>query len=142
MKLKHYLLFLIFLLLISCELKKIPVEGTWELISASWIVPDTIKFPNSDYDKEIKIIGEKHFLFIRQDTTNDNLFFSGGGTYSLKDNEFTETIEFTSMGNDIGHSIKYNCKFDGDIWIMTGPIKKEGEKEYGWQIYEKWKKIE
>jgi hypothetical protein len=105
------------------------------------ILPDTIKFPNSESDKEIKILGKNHFLYIRQDTTNDDLFFSGGGTYSFNENEFTETIEFSRWKNDIGHSTTYNCTFNGDFWIMTGPIQKEGEEEYQWQLYEKWKRI-
>jgi len=133
----------IFLLLLSCETeKKKPVEGTWELVSANWIFGDTTEFPNSEYDREIKIIGGEHFIYIRQDTTKKDLFFSGGGTYTFKENKYTETHEFTSWGGDIGITYSYECLFEDDMWIMTGPVIAEGEKKPGWQLHEEWKKIE
>ena len=135
--------FTTFLIIAGCSMhSKDPVEGTWELISADWIFGDTLKFPNSRFDREIKIISDKYFLFIRQDTTNNDLFFSGGGTYSYENNRFTEVMEFTSWGEGIGHASSFNCKFDGDTWIMTGPIEKTGKNKSQWQLYEEWKKIE
>jgi len=143
MKKTYYFLLAILLLLLSCETeKKNPVEGTWELISANWIFADTTQFPNSEYDREVKIIGGKHFLFIRQDTTKNDLFFSGGGTYSFDENKYSETLEFTSWVGDIGSTVTYECQFEGDMWIVTGPIKMEGEERPLWQLHEEWKRIE
>ena len=133
----------IFLLISGCKTNhNNTIEGTWELVSADWIVTDTIKFPNSKSDREIKIIGKKNFLFIRQDTSNSDMFFSGGGIYSFKDSTFTETMEFSKWKGEIGHSVTYKCKFEDNLWIMTGPIDENGEVIKGWQLYEKWRRID
>ena len=143
MKLILYYVILISLLCTGCKSDTTnPVKGTWELISADWIFGDTVKFPQSEFDREIKIIDDKYYLYIRQDTTNPDLFFSGGGTYTYQNNKFTEVTDFTSWGKGIGHASSYTCKFEGDIWIMTGPVNKEGDIIPGWQLYEKWKRIE
>jgi hypothetical protein len=125
-----------------CE--KNQVEGTWELVSAKWSYSDTnvVEFPNSEYDREVKMIGKTHFLFIRQDTTNKDLFFSGGGTYKLEGNRYTETLDVASWGTDIGSVITYDCQFNDSMWIMTGPVNVEGEELPGWKLHEEWEKIE
>jgi hypothetical protein len=125
----------------SCCMKN-PVEGTWELVSAKWISADTVEFPNSEYDREWKMIGKTHFLFVRQDTTAKDLSFFGGGTYIFEDNKYTETLEFVSWEFLIGIPITYECKFEDDMWIMTGPVVEEGEKKPDWQLHEEWRKIE
>jgi hypothetical protein len=131
----------LFLSYSCCEKNK--VEGTWELVSATWVYSDTntVKFPASEYDREIKMIGKTHFLFIRQDTTNKELFFSGGGTYIIEGNKYTETLEFASWGEDIGIPISYNCEFTDSMWIMTGPVN-EGDQLPVWTLHEEWKRIE
>jgi hypothetical protein len=131
----------LFLSYSCCEKNK--VEGTWELVSGTWTYSDTniVKFPTSEYDREIKMIGKTHVLFIRQDTTNEKAFFSGGGTYTLEADKYTETLEFSSWGEDIGTPISYNCEFRDSMWIMTGPVN-EGENDPGWKLNEEWKRIE
>jgi len=141
-----YLLLTVILFLLVCSscCKKNQVEGTWELVSAQWIFADTdtAEFPNSDHDREVKMIGKTHVLFIRQDTTNNDLFFSGGGTYTFEGNKYIETLEFADWITDIGTTLTYECQFEDDMWIMTGPVLEEGEEDPGWQLHEEWRKIE
>ena len=135
---------ILFLFVCSSCCKISQVEGTWELVSAKWIFADTdtVEFPNSEYDREVKMLGKTHLLFIRQDTTNNDLFFSGGGTFALEGNKYTETLEFADWITDIGSTLTYECQFENDMWIMTGPVLEEGEEEAPWQLREEWKKIE
>jgi hypothetical protein len=142
MKKTNYLLLVIFLLLLSCESKqKNPFEGAWELTSAKWTFADTTKFPNSEHDREVKIFSEKNFIFIRQDTTNDDLFFAGGGTYTFKDNKYMETIESVSWSGGIGNTSTYECKFDDDLFIIEGPLNPQGELNPQWMLHEEWERI-
>jgi hypothetical protein len=131
----------LFLSYSCCEKNK--VEGTWELVSAKWYYPDSsmAEFPNSEYDREVKIIGKTHFLFIRQDTTNKELYFSGGGTYTFEENKYTETLNLLSWEGDMGSVATYDCEFRDSMWIVTGPVG-EGDKLPSWKLHEEWKKIE
>lgn len=143
MKIPFYFLIAVILLLANCQPhNENQVEGTWKLVSAYWIFGDTTVFPNSEYDSEIKIIGKKHYLFIRQDTTNRNLFFSGGGTYIYKNNLFSESMDYNSWGNGIEELHTYKCKFEKDNWILTGPVNENGEIDEKWKLIETWKRID
>jgi hypothetical protein len=130
----------LFLSYSCCEKNK--VEGTWELVSAKWLSADTVEFPTSEYDREVKMFGKTYVLFIRQDTTNEDLFFAGGGTYKLEGNKYIETIDFTSWGGGVGSISTYNCEFRDSMMITTGPFNDEGDKMPGFQLHEEWKRIE
>ena len=64
------------------------------------------------------------------------------GTFALEGNKYTETLEFADWITDIGSTLTYECQFENDMWIMTGPVLEEGEEEAPWQLREEWKKIE
>jgi len=134
---------ILFLFVCSSCCKKNQVEGTWELVSAKWIFSDTniLEFPNSEYDREVKVIGKTHVLFIRQDTTDKELYFSGGGTYTFEGNKYTEILDFTDWGSDLGTTSVYDCEFKDSMWIITGPVN-EGENVPKWKLREEWRKIE
>jgi len=132
----------LFLSYSCCEKNK--VEGTWELVSATWAYSDTntVEFPTSEYDRELKMFGKTHVIFIRQDTTNEDLFFSGGGTYKLEGNKYIETLEFSSWRSGIGSISTYECQFRDSMMITTGPLNEKGDKLPGFQLHEEWKRIE
>jgi len=137
------LIVILFLFIGNSCCEKNQVEGTWELVSAKWYSDTNIvEFPNSEYDRELKMFGKTHVFFIRQDTTNKDLFFSGGGTYKLEGNKYTETLEFSSWGGGIGSISTYECQFTDSMMITTGPLNEEGDKLPGFQLHEEWKKIE
>ena len=116
--------------------------GAWELVTATWQFDDTAYFPNSPHDREWKIVSEKNFVFIRQDTTDASLFFSGGGTYSFRDKVYTEHLKFTSWGTDIDDQLSYSCRFSGDTCIIDGPQNMKGYWKSEWKLHEKWIRIE
>ncbi|MFT4611884.1 MAG: hypothetical protein ACJA1H_001315 [Glaciecola sp.] len=48
---------------------------------------------NTDF---IKVINESHFAFFNQDYKGNNKFYSGGETHTYKENQYAETLSFTS----------------------------------------------
>jgi len=90
---------LIFVFLLGCttnvQEKKNPIEGTWEMISAKQSNTDTTYlFPETDYQRNIKIFSRTYFVWINQDTSRQDVYGCGGGKYTLNGDNSTEHIEF------------------------------------------------
>jgi len=117
------------------------LEGTWELISGKIILSvKTIDTTPGEFERVIKIINKTHFATIGQDTSKQESYFNAGN-YSLSENVYTENLELFSKISLIGSSLSYKIKIEGDQLTMSGPLKKKGEEEPGWQLHEVWKKI-
>ncbi len=152
MKLSLYLCFPVFIIyLFGCTpttTEKInPLEGTWELVSGKSTWADTsVTYPETDDWRMIKIISKKHFVFVNQDTSREESFGFGGGTYSLEGDSYTEHIEFFASPylDFIGKSFSFKSEVKGDQWIMSGtmPLKKMGLAENDMDIYEVYKRID
>jgi hypothetical protein len=141
--------FLVFVFLFSCttnvQEKKNPIEGTWEMISAKWSTPDTTMFfPGTDHERMIKIITNKHFVFVNQDTSRKNFYGFGGGKYTFEGDNYTEHLEIFSPPSWIGKSITFTMKVKGDSLIQSGilPIKKWDLGDYDMDLYEVYKRID
>ena len=144
MKLQLFILLAILIsVIMSCATEKTnQLEGTWELVSGKYILPDTtINRPESNYERTIKIINKTHFATIKQDTSKDESFMFNAGKYILNKNTYTENLEFFSHSYLIGSSLSFEIKIEGDHITMSGPIKKIGEDETEWEVYEVYKKI-
>lgn len=126
---------IIALALASCKGENIkpaqnPMFGTWKLIRGTLIEKgDTIV---TDYTKNtsfIKIINDTHFAFLQHDLNkgqdSDSVFVSGGGRYSLIDNEYTEHLEYCSARNWENNDFKFTVSFKADTLIQTGIEKVE-----------------
>jgi hypothetical protein len=107
----------------------VSLKGTWKLLTGTLIEKgDTIV---TDYSKDrsfIKIINDSHFAFLthtlRKDTTD---FSAGGGTYSLKGNNYTEHLEYCSAKEWEGHDFTFTVTITGDTLIQSGIEKIESE---------------
>src|ERR1700730_17227115 len=106
-------------ILISCITKKnsLPLIGTWQLISGTLIEKnDTTVTDYIKNKKFIKIINNSHFAFLSHDLNKGKdsaaFFSSGGGTYSLEADSYTEHLEFCSdrawEHNDFQFTISIN----------------------------------
>ena len=124
----------------GCEVRKkvevkddgLPLHGTWELLSETKIDQnDTTFTPAADNQRMIKIINESHFSFLRhdlqqgKDSTNAQ-FVAGGGSYTLKGNEYTEKLEFCNFREWENHSFSFNVEIRNDTLIQQGREKIEG----------------
>jgi hypothetical protein len=130
-----------------CELR-----GVWQLVSGKY----------GDYTapatwRQIKIITSGHFAFVGESdrgvkdmkSAADSLqafrtMFSGGGTYTLTGNRYTEKLEYFADPAYLGMSMQFDCRTDGDRFIQTGtlPIMEGGKKVGEVKLEEVWRRIE
>lgn len=102
-----------------------PIEGTWKMVYADTRQNDSIQVKNLENTRFIKIINKSHFAFFNQEQGTSDNFFAGGGTYTLRENEYTETLEFVGATDIRGHVFKFNVEIKGDSLIQQGHEKVE-----------------
>lgn len=105
-----------------------PLEGVWELVSGEWEQDGaTTVFPNPELDaKSVKCYTKGHFFVIGKWEE----VYALSGTYVVKEDVYTETIEISAFGNT-GTPIDIKFKVEGDKLIL----------EADW-FHEVWKRIE
>ena len=145
MKNNIFLCLLIALLFGSCnQEKKSPVTGAWQLISGNVVTPDTIiNFPVSASGKHMKIIGEKYFSTIWQDTilSKSDIWYAGfnGGTYTFENEVYKETELYFYPISGIGNTWSAKAEFRGDTMVLTYIPEDTDSKNTS---VEKWKRLE
>lgn len=87
--------------------------------------------------KTIKICTGTRFQWLAINPETKEFSGTGGGTYTLKDGKYTETIEFFSRDNTrVSASLSFDAKVDNNQWFHSGKSSK------GDRVNEIWKKIE
>ncbi|MDB5012746.1 MAG: hypothetical protein JWQ25_948 [Daejeonella sp.] len=102
-----------------------PIIGTWKMISSTLIEKgDTT---NTEFSKDlsfIKIINDSHFAFLQHDLRKGKdsiaVYSSGGGTYVLAGNTYTEHLEYCSAREWEGNDFKFTITLNGDTLIQKG----------------------
>ena len=107
---------------------QLPIEGTWHLLSGQTILKsDTVFTDYTRGQKMIKIINKTHFAFLRHDLNGGKdsaaVYSAGGGTYSLKDDQYTENLEYFSDRGWEGNSFHFTIEISNDTLIQTGREK-------------------
>jgi hypothetical protein len=109
--------------------------GTWKMASA--------KFGGQVSDLPEKAVTYKHvtpagFMWESHEKDTGKVFRAAGGTYTLKGDNYTETIEY-GLGDDFEVIKKsaptFKCKIDGDKWFHTGALAN------GQTIEEVWERV-
>lgn len=105
--------------------KPAPITGTWKLISGTTIKDkDTTTTDYTQGQEMIKIINETHFSFLRHDLQKGKdssaVFAAGGGTYTLKGDQYIEHLDYFSSREWEGNSFEFTYKIDGDTLTTTG----------------------
>lgn len=71
--------------------------------------------------KTMKILSGTRFQWIAYNTATKEFSGTGGGTYTTKDGEYVETIEFFSKDDSkVGASLKFNYKLNDHKWNHSG----------------------
>ncbi|TMI71683.1 MAG: lipocalin family protein [Bacteroidetes bacterium] len=126
------------------EAKHTPLEGTWQLISGTTITKDdTVTTDYTKSQKMIKIINATHFAFLLHDITKGKdtaIYSSGGGTYTLSKDQYTEHLDYCNDRNWEGHSFPFTVSIKDDTLIQTGIEKVESAGVDRMNI-EKYKRI-
>ncbi|MDB5121251.1 MAG: hypothetical protein JWN56_2469 [Sphingobacteriales bacterium] len=102
-----------------------PIVGTWKMISSTLVEKgDTT---NTEFSKDqsfIKIINDSHFAFLQHDLRKGKdstaVYSSGGGTYALDGNTYTEHLEYCSAREWEGNDFKFTLMLKGDTLIQKG----------------------
>ncbi|GAB3998369.1 hypothetical protein GCM10028807_45870 [Spirosoma daeguense] len=83
--------------------------------------------------KTLKMLTGSRFQWIAINPQTKQFSGTGGGTYTLKDGKYTETIDFFSRDNSrVGKSLTFDAKVSGDQWNHSG------ESSTGGKVNEVW----
>ena len=132
-------IFLVLILSVSCSQKApdgkvkengVPIVGTWKLITGTTIEKgDTIVTNYTNNLSFIKIINDTHFAFLKHDLAKGKdsaaAFASGGGSYSLGNNQYTEHLEYCSEREWEGNDFTFTVKVENDTLVQSGIEKVE-----------------
>jgi hypothetical protein len=84
----------------------------------------------------MKVLSGKYFQWAAFNYETKQFSGTGGGTYKLQDNQYTETIRFFSRDNSrVGISLTFECKLNGTDWYH------KGKGTTGNPVSEVWEKI-
>lgn len=129
----------IIITLLSCNASKkdklpksdlLPITGTWKLVSATVIEKgDTVVTDYTTNRSFVKIINDTHFAFLQHDLNKGKdstaVFGSGGGSYSLKGNLYTEHLEYCSDRAWEGNDFSFTVTIQNDTLVQSGVEKIE-----------------
>ena len=135
-----YLVFAVCLLGVSCQAPStsssgapsvdpsstaLPIQGTWRLITGTVVTKGVPAV--TDYTKGksfIKIINGSHFAFLTHDVNvpkdSANHFDGGGGSYTLKGDQYTEHLDYYTDKQYEGNAYTFTVSFHGDTLVQHG----------------------
>lgn len=143
MNLKHVLLLSTASFLLSCNTGTVSLNGTWRLVSATTITKTDTVFTDFTKDQSmIKIINDTHFAFLKHSLKKDTVsgFDAGGGTYTLKKDQYTEHLDYYNDKNWEGKTFDFTVSVSNDTLTQQGleEVEAAGVKRV---IIEKYVKI-
>lgn len=75
--------------------------------------------------KTLKLLTGTRFQWIAINPATREFFGTGGGSYTFKDNQYTETIEFFSRDSSrVGASLSFTGQVEGNTWHHSGKSSK------------------
>ena len=108
---------------------KLQIEGTWKLLTGTLVEKGDSTVTDYTKGKEfIKIINATHFAFLSHDLNKGKdsataEYSSGGGTYTLKNDAYTENLEYCSAREWEGNSFNFTITINNDTLIQQGVEK-------------------
>lgn len=107
-----------------------PLQGTWKLLSGTLIEKgDTTVTDYTNKVSFIKIINGSHFAFLQHDLNKGKdstaSFSAGGGTYTLKDSDYTEKLEYCTAREWEGNEFHFTISIQNDTLVQRGVEKVE-----------------
>lgn len=116
--------------LYACDNKqtRMPIVGTWELISATTTEKDTNFSTFDGRNRFIKIINPTHFAFLNHSLrakgdSSTGTFTAGGGTYTLVDSVYTERLEYYTDRQWENNKFDFILTLTGDTLTQKGVEK-------------------
>ncbi|WP_268223151.1 hypothetical protein [Sinomicrobium oceani] len=105
--------------------EKSSLQGTWKLLSGTTIQgKDTVHTDYTQGQEMIKIINDTHFAFLRHDLGHGKdssaVFVAGGGSYTVKGNQYTEHLEYFNVREWEGNDFTLQYEIRDDTLITRG----------------------
>ena len=131
--------------LYGCQSKptSLPIIGTWELVSATTTEKDSTFSTFDPTHKMIKLINASHFAFLNHSITTDTsaaAFTAGGGTYTLADSVYTESLDYFIDKKWENNKFPFVVKITNDTLIQQG-VEKVDKLGIDRVIVEKYKRV-
>ncbi|MCY7352656.1 MAG: membrane or secreted protein [Cytophagaceae bacterium] len=83
--------------------------------------------------KTIKLLTGTRFQWAAINPQTKQFSGCGGGTYTMKDGKYTETIDFFSRDNTrVGRSLSFDYSLSGDVWDHRGMSSTGGKVHEAW----------
>lgn len=112
-----------------------PLDGLWRITGRANEQGQFNEMKRGDR-KTLKICAGNRFQWFAINPATQEFFGTGGGTYSLINGVYTETIEFFSRDNSrVGTSLSFEAKITDNQWRHTGkssvgkPVDENWENE-------------
>ncbi|MGX5819655.1 hypothetical protein ACWKWU_15770 [Chitinophaga lutea] len=87
--------------------------------------------------KTVKLLTGSRFQWAAINTETGQFFGTGGGTYTVKDGQYTETLRFFSRDNSkVGNSLSFAAKVEDKKWQHSG------KSSTGNPVNEIWSRLE
>ncbi len=110
------------------------ITGTWQMKMFKYGTGNSI-FSSVPPDMEyIKMITDTHFLWVHYSKMTKKINSSAGGSYTLNNDMYTESIDFgLGMDSYLGSKPTYNIKIEGDLLFLSGNLVEEYKIEEIWE---------
>ncbi len=127
--------FLVLLLVITTSILNAQnIQGTWKAVTSSGN-------PLREGYSTLKMITPTHFIWTMIDI-DGNIVSGAGGTYTMQDGVYTETILYTLPGMQSWKGKKgiYNVEIKGNQLNISGYLEFDNERKI--ENIESWEKVE
>ncbi|WP_373515507.1 hypothetical protein [Persicitalea sp.] len=120
------------------DAKEKPMAGTWHITGrAKDGMGEMMEIHQTGTRKTLKILSGTRFQWAAIDPAVKGFYGTGGGTYDIKNGEYTEHIQFFSRDRfRVGADLSFDWKLVDGKWDHSGKSSK------GDPIHEVWEKIE
>jgi hypothetical protein len=114
------------------------LSGTWEMRSGKWVLGGQENtLPGNLSGGQLKTYSNGHFLFVGQTKSGPDVQNNfGGGTYTLKGEDYAETLTYHVAPALVGRTLHFKLVVKGDTMTLTGPVSTEDQKVLGGTLTE------
>ncbi len=114
-----------------------PLAGLWRITGREGENGQVNSMQRGDR-KTIKLLTGTRFQWAAINPKTKQFSGTGGGTYTLKDGKYTETIDFFSRDNSrVGRSLSFDCEIKGND-RATDRWHHRGQSSTGGKVSEVW----
>ena len=119
------------------DAENVPMAGTWHITGrAKDGTGEMMDIHQTGTRKTLKILSGTRFQWAAIDPAVKGFYGTGGGTYDIKNDKYTEHIEFFSRDNyRVGNDLTFNWALKDGKWDHAGKSSK------GDPIHEIWQKV-